>query len=58
MYLGTLVTCDDDVTREVKRRIAAASRAFYGLRSQLKSRSLQTKTKFALYKALILPVAL
>ena len=58
VYLGTLVTCDNDVTREVKRRIAAASRAFYGLRSQLKSRSLQTRTKFALYKALILPVAL
>lgn len=58
VYLGTLLTCDNDVTREVKRRIAAANRAFYGLRNQLRSRSLQTKTKFALYKTLILPVAL
>ncbi|XP_058839579.1 uncharacterized protein LOC131695065 [Topomyia yanbarensis] len=58
VYLGPLVTCDNDVTREVKRRLAAANRAFYGLRSQLKSRSLQTKTKFALYKTLIVPVAL
>jgi sorting nexin-29 len=58
VYLGTLVTCDNDVSREVKRRIAAANRAFYGLRNQLRSRNLQTSTKFALYKTLILPVAL
>lgn len=58
IYLGTLVTCDNDVSREVKRRVAAASRTFYGLRSQLKSRSLQTRTKLALYTSLIRPVAL
>lgn len=44
IYLGTLVTCDNDMSCEVKRRVAAANRAFYGLRSQLKSRSLQTCT--------------
>ena len=32
IYLGTLVTCDNEVSREIKRRIAAANRAFYGLR--------------------------
>ena len=58
VYLGTLVTCDNDVSREIKRRVAAANRTFYGMRSQLKSRSLQTRTKLALYKSLILPVAL
>ena len=44
VYLGTLVTCDNDVSREVKRRVAAANRTFYGMRSQLKSRNLQTRT--------------
>ena len=58
VYLGTMVTCDNDVSREVKRRIAAANRAFYGLRSQLRSRSLHVRSKLALYKTLILPVAL
>ncbi|XP_058840101.1 uncharacterized protein LOC131695584 [Topomyia yanbarensis] len=58
VYLGTLVTCDKYVCREVKSRIAAANRAFNGLRNQLRSRNLQTSTKFALYKILVLPVAL
>ena len=58
VYLCTMVTCDNDVRREVKRRIAAANRAFYGLRSQLRSRSLHVRSKLALYKTLILPVAL
>ena len=58
VYLGTLVTCDNDMSREVKQRVAAANRAFYGLRNQLRSRSLQTRTKLALYRTLILPVAL
>lgn len=35
---------DNDVTRKVKWHLAAANRTFYGLRDQLKSRSLQTKT--------------
>ena len=52
------VTCDNDVSREIKRRVAAAKRTFYGMRSQLKSRNLQTRTKLALYKSLILPVTL
>ena len=58
VYLGTLVTCDNDMSREVKRRVAVPNRAFYGLRNQLRSRSLQTRTKLALYRTLILPVAL
>ena len=58
IYLGTLVTCDNKVSREIRRRIAAANRAFYGLRNQLRSRSLQIRTKLALYKTLLLPVAL
>ncbi|XP_055632794.1 uncharacterized protein LOC129773226 [Toxorhynchites rutilus septentrionalis] len=58
IYLGTLVTCDNEVSHEIKRRIADANRAFYGLRKQLTSRRLQIHTKLAIYKTLILPVAL
>ena len=58
IYVGALVTCDNEVSREIKRQIAAANRAFYGLRNQLRSRSLQTRTKLALYKTLILPEAM
>ena len=35
VYLGTLVACDNDMSREVKRRVAAANRAFYGRRNKL-----------------------
>lgn len=38
VYLGILVTCDNDVSREVKRRIAAANGAFYGLLNQFRQR--------------------
>ena len=58
VYLGTLVTCDNDASQEVERRVVATNRTFYGMRSELKSGNLQTRTKLALYKSLILPVAL
>lgn len=35
-YFGTLMTCDNDVSSEVKRCVAAANTTFYcGLRNQL-----------------------
>lgn len=49
--LGTLVACDNDLFRSLKRHVTATNRAFYGLCNQ------RTKTKFALYKTFILPVA-
>ena len=58
VYLGTPMTCDNDVSRKVKRRVAAANKTFYGMRSQPKFRNLQTRTKLALYISLIIPVVL
>ena len=58
VYLSTLVTYDNEVSREVKRRIAAANKAYYSLRSQFWSRSLRIRMKFTLYRTLILPMAL
>lgn len=44
VYLGTLVTCGNDVNWEVKRKIGAAKRAFDSV----------TSTEIKLYKTLIL----
>lgn len=53
IYLGTLVTCDNYISREVKRRVVVASRTYYGLHSQQKYLNLQKRTKLALYASLI-----
>ena len=37
VYLGSLVTSDDNCSREIRRRIIAGSRAFYGLHKTLRS---------------------
>lgn len=58
IYHGTLVACE---SCEIKKRIAAANRAFHGLHSNkvhIKSRILQVHSKSELYRALFLPLAL
>ena len=56
VYLGTLVTADNDVSEEIRKRIIAANKCFYGLLRHLKSRLLTRKTKLSIYKTLIRPV--
>ena len=58
VYLGSLVTSNNDVSLEVQRRIQTANRCFFGLRKQLQSRQLSRQTKFTIYKTLIRPVLL
>ncbi|XP_058064584.1 uncharacterized protein LOC131214222 [Anopheles bellator] len=58
VYLGSLVTSDNDTSREIRRRIISGSRAYYGLHRQLRSRRLSLRTKCNLYKTLIRPVVL
>ncbi|XP_052859679.1 uncharacterized protein LOC128266927 [Anopheles cruzii] len=58
VYLGSLVTADNDTSREIRRRIISGSRAYYGLHKQLRSNRLSTRTKCDLYKTLIRPVVL
>ena len=57
-YLGTIISSNNDIMIELKNRIYMANRCFYGLRSQLKSKLINIKTKTNLYKTLIRPVAL
>ncbi|KAF6215508.1 hypothetical protein GE061_010263 [Apolygus lucorum] len=50
VYLGSLVTSDNEVVAEVQRRIQAANRCYFGLVPQLKSRAISRTTKLRLYK--------
>jgi sorting nexin-29 len=56
IYLGTMVTGNNDVAAEIKRRIVTANRSYFGLQRQMKSRHLSRKTKLLLYKTLVRPV--
>ena len=58
VYLGSLVTADNDTSREIKRRIMAGNRAYFGLRRTLRSKKVRRSTKLTVYKTLIRPVVL
>ncbi|XP_055610743.1 uncharacterized protein LOC129757503 [Uranotaenia lowii] len=58
VYLGSLVTADNDTSREIRRRIISGSRAYYGLHKQLRSRRFSPRTKCKRYMTLIRPVVL
>jgi hypothetical protein len=58
VYLGSLVTPNNDVSLEIQRRIQTANRCFCGLRKQLQSRHLSRSTKNIIYNTLIRPVLL
>jgi Reverse transcriptase (RNA-dependent DNA polymerase) len=58
VYLGSLVTPNNDVSLEIQRRIQTANRCFFGLRKQLQSRHFSLSTKNIIYKTLIRPVLL
>ncbi|XP_052562347.1 uncharacterized protein LOC128092490 [Culex pipiens pallens] len=58
VYLGSLVTADNDTSLEIRTRIHSANRAYFGLRKTLTSDRVQRATKLTLYKTLIRPVAL
>jgi hypothetical protein len=57
-YLGVLINNNHDTTTEIKKRIVSATRTFYSLRPQLTSKKLSRRTKIAIYKTLIRPIAL
>ena len=56
VYLGSLLTPNNDIKSEIDRRISAATRAFYALNSLFKSRLLSRKTKLRLLSTVVLPV--
>ncbi|KAG8239415.1 hypothetical protein J437_LFUL012751 [Ladona fulva] len=52
-YLGSNVSSDDDETKEIRKRIDAANRAFYSLLPVFKSKNVYRETKIKFYKTLI-----
>ena len=56
-YLGTTVTRDNLIKKEMKERIAAGNRASFENQKLLQIKLISKKTKIKLYKALIRPVA-
>ena len=57
-YLGTVVTSDNDISSEIRRRIIQGNRAYYGFHRLLRSRRLQARTKCEIHRTLIRPVVL
>jgi hypothetical protein len=54
--LGSLVTGNNNVAKEITNCLIAANRSYFGLRSQLKSQLLSRKKKILIYKTLVRPV--
>jgi hypothetical protein len=56
IYLGTLISNDNSVEKEIQKRILAGKRTYFAARSLFRSRLSSRATKILLYKTLIRPV--
>jgi len=56
IYLGTLISNDNNVEKEIQRRILAGNRTYFAAVSPFRSRLSSRATNFILYKTLISPV--
>jgi hypothetical protein len=56
IYLGSMFNSKNEILPEIRRRLAAANKAYFGLRHLLLSNFLSRKTKLLIYKTLIRPV--
>jgi hypothetical protein len=54
-YVGTLINIKNSISQEIKRRIVAANRSYYGLNKIFKSKYLPWRTKIRLHKTIIKP---
>ena len=57
-YLGSEINTQNDITREIRRRIVLANRCLHGLSKFMRSRDPSKETKLKLYNELILAVLL
>lgn len=55
-YLGSELNCHNDLSQEIGRRTTAASRCFYSLARQFRSKFLSKRTKLIIYKTIVRPV--
>jgi len=58
IYLGTLISNENSVEKEIQRHILAGNRTYFAAVSLFRSRLLSRATKIILYKTLIRPVVL
>lgn len=58
VYLGSLISNNFDTSMEIRRRILAGQRAFFGVRHLLTSKRISRAAKLIMYKTLIRPVVL
>jgi hypothetical protein len=56
VYLGTLITTDNNTSAKIKRRTALANRSYFWLVKILKAKNINRKYKVIIYKTLIKPV--
>ena len=56
IYLGTLISNDNSVQKEIQRRILAGNRTYFAAISLFRNRLLSRATKILLYKTLIRPI--
>jgi hypothetical protein len=57
-YLGTLISNDNSVQKEIQRRILAGNRTYFAAISLFRNRLLSRATKILLYKTLIRPAVI
>jgi hypothetical protein len=53
VYLGTLITTDNNISAEINNRITLANRSYFGLVNILKAKDINRKYKVIIYKTLI-----
>jgi hypothetical protein len=56
VYLGTLITADNNTSAEINNRITLTSRSYFGLVNILKAKNINRKYEVIIYKTLIKPV--
>jgi hypothetical protein len=56
VYLGTLITTDNNTSAEINNRITLANRSYFGLVNILIDKNINRKHKLIIYKTLIKPV--
>jgi len=56
VYLGTLITTDNNTSAKINNRITLANRSYFGLVDILKGKNINRKYKVIIYKTLIKPV--
>jgi hypothetical protein len=56
VYLGTLITSDNNVSAEINNRITLANRSYFGLVNILKAKDINRKYKVIIYNTLVKPV--